>query len=214
MVDLDFDPLSSEPREKEMPVVVNPKDPSKGTVIVTLRDIPRGRYAAFTSAYQSALAALGKVLSIELEATEKLLLTNGTFDELIASVTAELINVKQLASAWQLLFIARKELVTWGVAGHNPESFKQRGTPIPFESVLEAWEGVSYSLCSGRMIGLYSHPRVGIMAPLADAVRAFNDDRWATPEEIWEKAKKAAEPAKKEGEAKAVPPKKVVGKKR
>lgn len=195
-VELDFDPLTSEPREKERPVPVRNNDPSKGTIRVTLRDIPRGRYNALMSAHQTAVGAFANVFNTSAEQAEKLIEGASSLDEVLAVATIEILNVKKMGHAWQLLHMARAELVRWGVCGHQADDFmfpKAAGespSPTPFEDVKETWEGELYALANNRMISLYSHPRVGILGNLAAAVRAFNEDKWKTPEQIWGEEKK------------------------
>lgn len=218
-IELDFDPVTSESIEKELPIPVNNSDPGKGVVLVTLRYIPRGRYSAFTSVYQAAVNALAAMLKLTVEQAGLLISTKSTLAELMAVATAEVANIEKLGQAWELLFIARGALVRWGVASHNPNSFKtakvkgEPSTPTPFDPVTELWEGVSYQLASTKMIALYSHPRVGLLWNLCSAVMSYNEDRFKMPEEIWEKNKEEASPlgnspVEKAGEAKAAPPKK------
>jgi len=178
---------------------------------VTLRDIPRGRYSALASAYSSAVGVLSKVLDLEASQAEALIQSKADLDDVIASATVEVMNVEALGSAWQLIYLARLALVRWGVQDHNPDSFKtvkvkgEPSSPTPFSSVSETWEGVTYQLASPRMIALYSHPKVGLLGNLSHAVRAFNEDRWETPEELWAKDKREAEEAARKAEGKAPP---------
>lgn len=204
-IELDFDPLSSESREKELPVPVRESDPSRGVVHVTIRDIPRGRYFALSSAHQSAVRVFSAVLDTSTEDAEKLLQGTSDLDGLLAVATAEVVHSAQMARAWQLLHLARKEMVRWGICDHRASDFRfpkagEEITDTPFEAVTEQWEGMSYRLASPRMIGMYSHPRVGLLGYLAGAVKDFNEDKWKTPEQRWEAYQKA-------GEAKKSPPK-------
>lgn len=194
-IDLRIDPLSLELHEQQIEVPVDADDPAKGTVVVTVRELP---YAIAKGIQYRDLAcsqSFGK--------------TQPVFAQLKSGAPVDPRDMDRLGLAFAERRAAQAEIVRWGICGHRADDFRVKGTPIPFESVSASLVGTAYQVASPRMIHLYqmaNGPSLvdgvsGLFENLAEAVRDFQRGVVRTPQEIWDEAR--AEREKEEAKAKA-----------
>ena len=182
-IDLPLDLLSPDLQEREVEIPVSAHDRAKGTVHVTLREMP---YAALKSCQMQGLFSLGP-LSKAGETLTQLRDGGGATSEAML----------EMGQAFELLRLEQTELIRWGVLSHRAEDFKLKGIPIPCETTEKKLAGQLYRVPNARMILLYQVSSPGLAVGslwwlLADAVRRFQQGQVRTPEEIWSEAEAEA----------------------
>lgn len=180
-IDLAIDPLSIELHEREIELPVHARLRDKGTVRVTLRELP---YAVKHSTEMQGLSNVG-----ELSKASEYLGRMAKGDLPAPSEFSE------MGQAFARLREGQLELIRWGVVGHRAEDFKLKGVPIPFETVEKKLTGVLYNVVSPRMLVMYQMASPGLSPDtlfwrLAEAVREFQHGTIRTPEEVWAEAEK------------------------
>jgi hypothetical protein len=154
--------LSLDAEEREIEVSAGE---GRGTVRVTVRELPYAKHRAISLRYLGASQAY--------EAAR------GALEKLGAS-PLPVADAEALAGALGALWEAQRECVRWGVTGHREEDFLAGGVGIPFESTDALCNGERFRVASDRMLRLYQFAGGGrpgdageLLPALAEAVLAF-----------------------------------------
>lgn len=206
--DLTRDPNDEDQHQDEVALAVDISDRKKGTFRVTYQDIPFGKLKAQRTALAAAWSALGGVMGVGsdlLKAFEEGQDPRAKVEKALAIGKANIEKSPAIVEATGLIEEAQRELLRWGIAGHQAEDFrypKAKGeapSATPFEGTPLPWEKEPLVGPNERMIRLYE--RCGLLERLSSAVLAYQDGRLLPASEEWarfEEKKKEAEQKKKE----------------
>ncbi len=180
--ELDRDFTSLEFDEKDIELPVDPTDRAKGTVHVTVRELPYGAKHACEYRYLAASIALDKGHSV--------------LGSILKGDIADAASIDLVGGALASLRLAETEMIRWGVVGHK--GFLLHGEPFPFETSDKNLAGVVYQVASDKMLRLYK----GIAAKkffevgpnffsvLAAAVKDFQSGLIHTADELYQAGEK------------------------
>jgi hypothetical protein len=134
-ITVDF--LSLENRKALVDVVVDPKDRNKGFIQLQVQDVPWSKWQS---------------LQLELLGAQHNLSRN-----LLLFGQAEHSREQSMAygEAMQRLIAAQTDILRWCVSGHA-EIFSADGSPVPFDTEIVTFDGVSYHVASAKMLWLYT----------------------------------------------------------
>lgn len=93
---------------------------------------------------------------------------------------------------------AVREIVRWGVAGHDPNEFLEETpqglVPIPYQSVPEQYHGKEWPVASPQTLDLYEKalPQANFLHSIRGALTWYHAGLIPTPRQIWDAAKPKA----------------------
>ena len=171
-----IDHLSLDTKTTWAEVVIDPKDPSAGSVKLKIKDIPWAKWQSLQLELLSAQQVLASCIEhVQREGSDR---------------TASI----KYGEALQRVITAQTEIIRWGVCGHDDISTAKG--PIPFEGGTTTFDGAPYEVAAPSMLLLYSRladrpgrPMTFIAEAALAVAKVQSGETWPTADERWAASK-------------------------
>lgn len=198
-------PLSLRPRTKAIQVVADPGDPSQGAARVKVCEIPKGllddlrddieagkeELASLNSQLGEARFAWlgGKELAAARERGASPEEQGSIREAAKAAWAPEVRKIKaRKGEVKKELFAARRELIRWGIIGHEAEDFpdEESGEHLAFDLEDGEYDGRRYVLASAATLDGYESAGERFLDALFSAIILWQSGEVAAPSQVWE----------------------------